>query len=47
MVSVPFEMEQVEVGMLFPVIPLLEKSQLPGLKFFASLLAKLKPWAKF
>ena len=27
MVSVPFEMEKVEVGMLIPVIPLPEKSQ--------------------
>ena len=27
MVSVPFEMEYVEVGMLIPVIPLPEKSQ--------------------
>ena len=27
MVSVPFEMEQVEVGMLTPVFPLPEKSQ--------------------
>ena len=27
MISVPFEMEQVEVGMLIPVIPLPEKSQ--------------------
>ena len=27
MTSVPFEMEQVEVGMLIPVIPLPEKSQ--------------------
>ena len=27
MVSVPFEMEQEEVGMLIPVIPLPEKSQ--------------------